>query len=792
MKGYMSLFYRLHALSILSIQTKTFAYCHKWVILIVLGIGMQPLTAQTSWTGVTSSNWSTSTNWTNGVPTDNTDAIIGDDFFTGTYQPSLTRVSSCRSLMIGNGAKASTLTSSKSLTVTNTIYIAANGTITHSASKISILGNWINEGIYNATSTTATVVFAGATQVIQGTSTFKKLTINAGSTTTLMASITVANTFTVNGIFDPTSPAYSVTLTGASFIVGAGATIKVNAANFNNNYSIAPTTLNRESIVDYASSTINQTIAVLTYGTLKISGGSTKTLAANITPSASLATSGNVNITAGTLDLTTFTINRAAGGGGSFTVGKDASLKIGASNTFPTNYATIKLDPFSTVEYCGTTQLVLQQAYGNLIFSNTDVKTFAPGVTTIAGDFIIRGTATGNTTTNRATIHYNGTRSQDTPPLTYHDLLINNTVGTSLSSDATITNTLTFVNGNLITNSNKVVLGPNATLAGEENGKYIIGTVSTTRNVATASNTFGGMGVVIASGVDDLGSVTITRKSGNEATMIHGGKSGINRSWAIDITGDQPVHGRTVTFSWIPDDDNSKNMTQMQLWSRHTTSDSWVTMTSPADVSVTRSITLDVVHFSEWTATDGESPLPVRLLNFNGARITNNEIELRWITTLEKDNLGFEIQKSQDGINFTSSGFVEGKGNSTEKTSYNFIDHKASEAVYYRLRQMDWDGNITISAIVYIPGSKETTGFSIYPNPVLNKITISDSDDQFEQQNLFLEVISDQGITVFTLTGSVGYLNRALNEELETLEPRVYVIHLRCSAQNHWGKFIKR
>lgn len=45
--------------------------------------------SQSSWTGVTNTKWKTSSNWTNGVPDQNTDAIIGDANFTGGNQPEL-------------------------------------------------------------------------------------------------------------------------------------------------------------------------------------------------------------------------------------------------------------------------------------------------------------------------------------------------------------------------------------------------------------------------------------------------------------------------------------------------------------------------------------------------------------------------------------------------------------------------------------------------------------------------------------------------------------------------------
>src|SRR5438105_4747349 len=96
------------------------------------------LSAQTSWKGTSSTSWSNTSNWSNGVPTSNTDVIIGDASFTGAFQPKVSKTSKCKSLTIGSGTKASTLTVAKSLTASGTVTIGSNGTITHTGSILSL------------------------------------------------------------------------------------------------------------------------------------------------------------------------------------------------------------------------------------------------------------------------------------------------------------------------------------------------------------------------------------------------------------------------------------------------------------------------------------------------------------------------------------------------------------------------------------------------------------------------------------------------------------------------------
>jgi fibronectin-binding autotransporter adhesin len=376
--------------------------------------------AQTSWKGTVSTSWTNILNWTAGVPTATIDAIIGDANFTGSNQPTISSTANCKSLTLG-GTKASTLTISSSTTVAVNIQINGNGTITHSASSLTVKGNWINNGTYSATGTGSTVIFAGTVQSLQGSvvTAFRKLTINAGSVTTLSTNVTVTGTSsrtTIKGTLDPNeTPTYK--LTGTTFNVNTNAIIKVKGALFTDNYSNSGTvTLSSNSTVNYAATTVNQTISnSYTYSTLIISGAGTKSLSANLTALRSTATSnGNITVSSGTLDLGSFTANRGTSTiGGSFTVASGAFLKIGGTNTFPANYSTVTLNLTSTVEYNGTNQAVSARTYGNLVLSSSSgaaTKTMPATAFVIGKDFtsnVGAGTSVSYTAASNITVSGN-------------------------------------------------------------------------------------------------------------------------------------------------------------------------------------------------------------------------------------------------------------------------------------------------------------------------------------------------------------------------------------------------
>lgn len=368
--------------------------------------------SQTSWKGTTSSVWATASNWTAGVPSSTVDAIIGDANFTGSFQPSLTSGSPvCKSLTIGAETKASTLTIGRNLTVYGNVTIGTNGTIVHSSSRIiSLKGNWVNSGVYNAIISTAGVTFSGTAQSITGATTFRTLTINSGSVVTLNNNIVVNTKLSVSGTFDPTE-SYSVTGTGALTVNSTG-TIRIKSTNFTTNYGISGlVTFSGTGTANYASSILNQNVSnSYTYGYLRISGGTTKTLAGNLPALSALTTSsGRIYIDAGILDMLTYTANRSLAGG-IITIAASAQLRIGGTNTFP-NYSTKTLATTSTVEYYGTNQTVAAAAYGNLVFSSSSgsiVKTMPATAMTIAGNFtsyVGSGTGVSFTAGNNITVN---------------------------------------------------------------------------------------------------------------------------------------------------------------------------------------------------------------------------------------------------------------------------------------------------------------------------------------------------------------------------------------------------
>lgn len=116
------------------------------------------------------------------------------------------------------------------------------------------------------------------------------------------------------------------------------------------------------------------------------------------------------------------------------------------------------------------------------------------------------------------------------------------------------------------------------------------------------------------------------------------------------------------------------------------------------------------------------SPLPIILQDFE-ANYTEHEhhIRLNWTTASENNNDYFVVERSLDAKEWTTLGTTPGAGNTIQPTTYNFIDKDIQYATqyYYRLQQVDYNGQLDYSPIITIqtPQTSIPT-IKIFPNPM--------------------------------------------------------------------------
>jgi hypothetical protein len=124
----------------------------------------------------------------------------------------------------------------------------------------------------------------------------------------------------------------------------------------------------------------------------------------------------------------------------------------------------------------------------------------------------------------------------------------------------------------------------------------------------------------------------------------------------------------------------------------------------PTIISGINSTILNLTTLASLTDTTTVCPvvttsLPVELINFKGSIGNNNSVILKWSTSSEINCSTFEIEKSFNGFLFEKTGSVKAAGNSNSTHNYQFIDSgsEGNGIIYYRLKQVDFDGSATFS-----------------------------------------------------------------------------------------------
>lgn len=163
--------------------------------------------------------------------------------------------------------------------------------------------------------------------------------------------------------------------------------------------------------------------------------------------------------------------------------------------------------------------------------------------------------------------------------------------------------------------------------------------------------------------------------------------------------------------------------------------------------------------------------LPIEMISFEAIEF-ENEIELKWVTAVEINNDYFILEKSKDGENFEFLSLVDGAGNSSQISNYNFKDRTPlSGTSYYRLKQVDYDGNVTISGVVKLKKpDEEISDFVVYPNPVpqgiLPSLTLSGETNEIIEVNIYDvsgKLVFSKNHTLLTKQAETLELNLILN-----------------------------
>jgi len=200
----------------------------------------------------------------------------------------------------------------------------------------------------------------------------------------------------------------------------------------------------------------------------------------------------------------------------------------------------------------------------------------------------------------------------------------------------------------------------------------------------------------------------IAGASASSASVVSGTQITLYSS-AVSVTETNPAY----TYSWTSVPAGFTSSSQNPVLSPTATARYLVTITNTAiGCSDTASVTVTVT-----------APTDVELTEFN-SKVQGEIVILNWKTATEKNNSGFEIQRRINSPEWTSIGWIKGAGNSSIVNNYSYSDkitnYAYANSIYYRIKQVDTDGNFKIYSTIEVNLNETPSGFSLfqnYPNP---------------------------------------------------------------------------
>ncbi|MBI3233849.1 MAG: T9SS type A sorting domain-containing protein [Bacteroidetes bacterium] len=383
-----------------------------------------------------------------------------------------------------------------------------------------------------------------------------------------------------------------------------------------------------------------------------------------------------------------------------------------------------------------------------------------------------------------------------------------------LAAPSAINGTLTLTSGKVMLDSFNLNMGTSATISGNDATKYIQTMNDAANGGALVRNLDNsGTPVLFPVGTSTYTPVRLVNTGASSGAftarvfdgILTNGTSGsaltassntVNRTWLVENVS-AGTYNVTMRLQWN-ESDESGSFYRTWCGIGHYTGGTWVKDAPLPSIAGTvanswyRELS-GLTSFSPFGVGDFMSPLPVKMVKFVAAA-QNNDVKLDWSTASELNNDHFEIERSIDGKSWTKIGEVAGKGNSNILTNYSYTDLNVSNnnVVYYRLRQVDFNGSSELSNIVSVAfGKMQTiTIESVQPNPFTTGLNIN--LNLLTSEHVSVRIIDMNGKEVVSQSYDLSKDNHVISlDNLDKLSSGMYMIQVSTASETIMQRLMK-
>ena len=186
------------------------------------------------------------------------------------------------------------------------------------------------------------------------------------------------------------------------------------------------------------------------------------------------------------------------------------------------------------------------------------------------------------------------------------------------------------------------------------------------------------------------------------------------------------------------------------------------------------------------------SVLPIELLDLY-AQARENSVDVIWATASERNSERYEVQRSFDDSSYTTIGTLPAAGDADYITYYAFTDEAPGPgANYYRLKEVDRDGAVTITrtVVALMNGSQQTP--LLFPNPATETLNVTFT--AFKDGTAVLSVRDALGRIVKEQDSAVQRGQPTVRIPMDDLQPGCYSLSvtLPTGIVARAGSFVKQ
>jgi hypothetical protein len=183
-------------------------------------------------------------------------------------------------------------------------------------------------------------------------------------------------------------------------------------------------------------------------------------------------------------------------------------------------------------------------------------------------------------------------------------------------------------------------------------------------------------------------------------------------------------------------------------------------------------------NISQNDFTISPNPVPVKWIDFTGVKVRNNAVKLNWKVS-EIDNHHYVVERSIDGVRFSSIGEVEASTLPGNEHSYAFLDNSPfASKNYYRIKQVDKNGSYSYSKIISVTIDESLGSWVVYPNPTTDKVNLFCNANY---NNMQIEVYDAIGKLIYSQTKEKANKGEVISVSLNNLAKGVYSIKIQAN-----------